>query len=269
MSDTLEVLAPVPVEKGLILERIAMPAVKFVEGTVELRDQILAKAGFVETVTNDDEQALAAEVLRDLKAFAGTIEQSRVEVKAPVLGLGKAIDTAAKDLLAQVTTESARIQAALTAYQREMIRRQQEAEAQIRREQERVAREQREAQARLDAAAAEEARKAAAGQQTQEQAAAKVQEVAKAEIAHVQAVVTDARSAISAASVVVPSRAAGMTVRQSWNFEVVDLAALYAARPELCTLEVKRAAVLQVIRSGAREIPGLRIFEDVQAGVRG
>lgn len=47
-----------------------------------------------------------------------------------------------------------------------------------------------------------------------------------------------------------------------WKFEVVDMAALYAARPDLVKAEVKTREMNGEIAGGVREIPGVRIYED-------
>ena len=52
-----------------------------------------------------------------------------------------------------------------------------------------------------------------------------------------------------------------------FNFEVIDIAALYAARPDLCKIEVKRADCLKAVATN-QQIPGLRIFEDMRITAR-
>jgi hypothetical protein len=51
-------------------------------------------------------------------------------------------------------------------------------------------------------------------------------------------------------------------------FEVVDIKALHAACPDLVEMSVKRSDVLALIRSGTREIPGLRIFQETKVNIR-
>jgi len=51
------------------------------------------------------------------------------------------------------------------------------------------------------------------------------------------------------------------TASDYWNFEVVDINALYNARPELCKIEVRRADTLKAVDKD-QSIPGLRVFKD-------
>jgi len=62
-------------------------------------------------------------------------------------------------------------------------------------------------------------------------------------------------------------RPEGITSRTSWKFEVVDIAALYAARPELCVITPNNAAIRAVVKMGAK-IPGLRVWQEAAAIVR-
>jgi hypothetical protein len=68
--------------------------------------------------------------------------------------------------------------------------------------------------------------------------------------------------------VVEAPRVAGTVVRDEWTFEVTDLTAFAAAHPELVEITVKRAAVLQKIRAGCRQLDHTRIFEETKVGVR-
>lgn len=54
--------------------------------------------------------------------------------------------------------------------------------------------------------------------------------------------------------------------KKVWTYEVVDLNALRAARPDL--FELDRAKVTALVREGVRELEGVRIYEDVQISAR-
>ncbi len=59
-----------------------------------------------------------------------------------------------------------------------------------------------------------------------------------------------------------PIRVAGATVKQSNDYEVTDLRALYLARPDLAEVTPRRALILASINiDGAPAIPGLRVFQ--------
>jgi aspartate carbamoyltransferase catalytic subunit len=57
------------------------------------------------------------------------------------------------------------------------------------------------------------------------------------------------------------------TSKKFWNFEVVDMAALAAARPDLVKIEIRRRETLAAIKDG-KAIAGLRLFEDMEIAAR-
>ncbi len=65
-----------------------------------------------------------------------------------------------------------------------------------------------------------------------------------------------ARALVKAAQAAQPVRTKGVAVTQSWDWELVDESAV----PEhLKSCDVKK--VTAAVKAGAREIPGIRIFE--------
>jgi hypothetical protein len=56
--------------------------------------------------------------------------------------------------------------------------------------------------------------------------------------------------------------------KSAWSYTVTDIRKLHAACPDLVELSVKRSDVLALIRSGTREIPGLRIFRETKVNIR-
>lgn len=65
-----------------------------------------------------------------------------------------------------------------------------------------------------------------------------------------------------------PAKLAGSMTRRPWKYEVMNLAELYKARPDLCSLAESPSAINAAIRGGLRECAGIRIFQDVEVGVR-
>jgi len=57
------------------------------------------------------------------------------------------------------------------------------------------------------------------------------------------------------------------TVKKFRNYEVVDINAFASARPDLVKIEVKRRETLEALKQ-TQEIPGLRVFEDMQVTSR-
>jgi membrane protein involved in colicin uptake len=248
------------------------------------RAEIIEAANFCPpAVTDADTQTEVTNVLRDIARLLKETEDGRKLVKAPVLDLGKRIDAAAAEFVQTLEAQKSRLNGLLVAYETEQRRiameaerkrqeeiRKQEAEAELARKRallaetearekreaaERAAREATNAEAR--AKAQEEARKAAEAQQ--QVAAAKVQQEEAARLQQAE---------LLRAPAPVVTRAAGASVQTPWTFEVVDIKALHAACPDLVELSVKRSEVLALIRTGTREIPGLRIFQETKVNIR-
>ena len=57
------------------------------------------------------------------------------------------------------------------------------------------------------------------------------------------------------------------TSKKFWNYEVTDIHALYAARPDLVKIEVKARETKAACQTN-QAIPGLRIFEDMEIAAR-
>lgn len=87
-----------------------------------MRDTIIEAARRVVAVTDQDSCDIAQARLKGLAAIRNSVEASRTEVKKPVLELGRKIDGLAKDFVADVITEEARLSILVTDYAREQQR---------------------------------------------------------------------------------------------------------------------------------------------------
>lgn len=248
------------------------------------RTEVIEAAKFCPAaVTDADTQVEVTNAVRDIKRLLKEVEEGRQAAKAPALDIGRKIDAAAKEFVATLEAEANRLTGLLVGYETEQRRIAAEAEAKRQAEIRRQEAEARAAQAEIERKAreAEQARLAAeraAREATNAEARAKAQEEArKAHEAQQQAVAEKAKqeeatklqqAELLRAPAPVVTRAAGASVSAPWTFEVVDIKALHAAKPELVELSVKRSDVLAVIRGGAREIPGLRIYQDTKVTVR-
>lgn len=248
------------------------------------RAEVIEAAKFCPSaVTDADTQTEVTNAVRDIKRLLKEVEDGRKAVKAPVLDIGRKIDAAAAEFTATLEAEANRLTGLLTTYETQQRRIAAEAEA---KRQEELKRQQEEAELarkralllETEAREKREAAERAAREATNAEARAKAQEEArKAHEAQQQAVAEKAKqeeatklqqAELLRAPAPVVTRAAGASVSAPWTFEVVDIKALHAAKPELVELSVKRSDVLAVIRGGAREIPGLRIYQDTKVTVR-
>lgn len=238
--------------KAISVQNVDGIAISLSAEALHARDTVIAQAKGIATVSTADELQVAAVALRTLKGFLTKLESSRKEVKNPILEKGREIDRIAKDSAGPVEAEVARINRLVLDFQRAEMERA-DRQRKFRESMERKKREAAEAEARR-------LREQAAGAIIPEEAEAlRQQSEAAQERAEAQAIVT----------VQAPPKAEGVSVKKDWFHEVVDLHALYRARPDLVTLEPKTAAINAAIRqNGMRDCPGLRIFEDLSTRVR-
>lgn len=248
------------------------------------RAEVIDAAKFCPSaVTDSDTQAEVTNAVRDIKRLLKEVEDGRKAVKAPVLDIGRKIDAAAAEFTATLEAEANRLTGLLTAYETQQRRIAAEAEAKRQAEIRKQEAEARAAQAEIERKAreAEQARLAAeraAREATNAEARAKAQEEArKAQEEQAKAAAEKAKreeadrlqqAELMRAPAPTVARPSGVSASTPWTFEVVDLKALYAARPELVDLVIRRNDTITRIRQGEREIPGLRIYQDTKVVVR-
>jgi hypothetical protein len=236
-TDRLEIVVSGPLPR---------PEIELNPAAFNAREVALAAAGNVQEIASVTDLDAAAAALTTIKSLTKSVEDSRKDVKAPVLEVGRRIDSVAKEYLTPLEVEARRLSAMVGSYQ----------EAK-RREAERI----REGEAAKQAAALAEmqAKQAAAERAGDTEAADAARAKAAQEIAASQLAVIAAEG----------PKADGITTRTNWKFEVTDAAALYASRPELCIVEPNNAAIRAVVKAtkGAA-IPGLRIWQEAAAVVR-
>jgi len=179
------------------------------------KTELLAKAEAITIVTDNNQSEKAQFQSRSLAAMRIEVEKSRKLVKEPVNRIGKMIDNAAADFLAEIVAEENRIKKLVGDHANEVLR--------IKAEKERIEREAFEA-----ARAAREA----------------------AEDGGIAAVIAAKKAAAEKlqASNEVAATKVSSGVRFVWDFEVDDINAVAKAEPLFVTIEIKRSAVLAWIR---------------------
>jgi hypothetical protein len=223
------------------------PEIELTPAAFEARRVALAKASEVTTISSVSDLDAAAAALTTLKSLTRAVEDSRKDVKAPVLEVGRRIDAVAKDYLAEPEAEAKRLSTLVGAYQeaarRKAQREREEAEAAQRAAIEEMQRKHAEAAAIGDAEAADAARAEAAD------------------------IIAESQLAVTAAE---GPKADGIVTSTKWKHEVTDIDALYQARPELCKIEPNNAAIRAILKgNNGKPIPGLRIWQEAGAIVRG
>jgi hypothetical protein len=255
---------------ALEITRVADVQISVAADAEKRKAELLTELEGYGIIEDDFSRDGALDALMNAKEFVRLVEKSRVEVKAPVLDLTRAIDGRAKELTDKVNDAIARLNQRVTAYALAQRRKAEEVErarkAEIARreeEQRRLAAEQAALEAkRAEAAAAAEAPFTPSEAEEAQAALAQIDTKAAA-IAQEAAKVEQAKAAVIQAPLPpapLPTEKAAIRTRK--NFRVVDIHALYAARRDLVRMEADRRAVLDAISGGMAECPGIEIFEE-------
>ena len=178
----------------------------------ERKQEMLALASDITKVTTNDESGDARVHLSRLSAMRIEVDKYRKEIKEPVLRVGKLIDQAAKDFLAEIELEECRIKGLIGDHATEV--------------------------ARLKAIAEAEERKAFEFARAAREAAEETGRITDV-LAHKAAV-----AAKLAASDDVASTNVAQGVRFAWDFEIENIHDVYKAEPMFVSLEIKRTPVL-------------------------
>lgn len=234
------------------------------------------------TITKIDSEKSLSEAqvgIKMLTSMRSTVEQSRKAVKAPVIEVGRQIDAAAAEFVADLETEQKRLEKLVAdhvAAEREKARRAAEEAA-------RIEREKREAEhrAELERLAAENRRLQAerdAREATDRAAREEAQRVAREESAKAAEAARKAEEARQAAAAAQATQAAPAVktkgISEEPDFEVVDAVEFFRSFPHLCTITVNRAPIIEKLKKTLKvktinqiQIPGLRVF--MRTRVRG
>ena len=213
-----------PKINGVIIEIIAEAE--------KMKIEALISSEGIETVNDGFEATIAAEAQSALRHLIKGIEESRKLAKAPVLEVGRQIDSVAKDYIEDVKAEESRIARLLGAFQ--IVERDKKiaAERQARIQEQKVMAE---AAKQLDA----DSDNTDLLDDTQAQIAILRQEVAAKHDA-----------------------VAGVRVRTTTKFEIVDEAETLKARPDLFSLNnYKIRAALKTTKT----IPGIKVWEETKS----
>jgi hypothetical protein len=216
------------------------------QSATERRDDLLNTASTLDKIVDPIDADGAASILRDLHSLIKAVEESRKEVKAPVLDLASKIEATAKSFAAPLEEEKARLSRLLGAYQQAERDKAAEAVRKAQEEARRVAYEEAKKLAKVEAAHGIDSIETKAAND------AAAEKVAEARVA---------------VALVAPPQPKGTAVKRTWKFELQDIKALAAAHPELVVVSPNTAAINAVIKHN-QSIPGLRVWEDIQTIIR-
>lgn len=213
-----------PKINGVIIEIVAEAE--------QMKIQALMSSKGIETVDDGFEATIAAEAQSALRHLVKGIEESRKLAKAPVLEVGRQIDSVAKDYIEEVKAEEERIAKLLGAFQ--IVERDKKIAA--------------ERQARIQ----EQKVMAEAAQQLDADSDnTDLLDDAQAQIAILRQEAAAKHDAV-----------AGVKVRTTTKFEIVNEAETLKARPDLFSLnESKIRAALKITKT----IPGIKVWEETKS----
>lgn len=235
-----------------------------------LKEQAIKLSIPVTKVETDGELSLAVNALQALKAISKGMEATRKAVKAPVLELGKKIDSVAADFLTDSDLEEMRLTGLINHFQRDQLRLKREEEQRVERD-------------RLEAERVEAEAKRLRESGTPD---LKLEE---------KALDLQMTSELSAAPLTIV-KPKGLVVKNRLNFEITDAIIFCQAYPQFFvwhketeTLKLRRREILEEVNredqkgifhvsqfpeelppAGSRiaNPPGIRIFEEVKSHVR-
>lgn len=238
----------------LVKEKIVLPdSYSITSGAEESRNALVLKAQELAAITSVESQSQAADICRDIRQHLKTVENTRKELTAPLLEGQRLLMALSNDHTQPLKDELARIEGLATTFQ---LSEQQRVKAEEDARQAEIARLNKE---RLEAIAASQPVIAPAGAVDDEEAYnASRQAAAEADALAVQ------QRAVIVAPMPVVQKARGQQLRKVLRYEVLDIRAVYAARPELCGLEIKPSAVLATC-DPAMQVPGLRLWWEEKA----
>lgn len=213
-----------PKINGVIIEIIAEAE--------QMKIQALMSSKGIETVDDVFEATIAAEAQSALRGLIKGIEESRKLAKAPVLEVGRQIDSVAKDYIEDVKAEESRIARLLGAFQ--IVERDKKIAAE------------RQARIQEQKVMAEAAKQLDVGSDNTD-----LLDDAQAQIATLRKEAAAKHDAV-----------AGVKVRTTTKFEIVDEAETLKARPDLFSLnDSKIRAALKTTKT----IPGIKVWEETKS----
>ncbi len=231
---------------NLINEKIQLPQIYTVTPDDEdARNELALEARSITSIANADEQQRASTMGSAIQKYIKSVGAARLELARPLNDAAKLLIQLETDHCAPLLAEKDRLGRLVTQFQQEERRRVE-----------------REEQARAEAIAKLEAERIALEKQAQSAAGTIQSESDLNRAIEAEKAALEANQAARQA-IVAPlpemNKARGAATRRVLKWEVVDLNALYKARPELCRIEAKASAI-NATCVPEMAVPGLRLW---------
>lgn len=227
--------------KALVLHNIGGVSISVDASSEKLKADLLSECRDYSVIADEFSMNCASDLASRMKSLIADVEDGRKAVKAPVLDLGKRIDSTASEFSTPISTEMNRVLGLIQGY---LKKQRQAAEELERMRQEEIRR------LELEKAKAEEIVAAPFTVEESKQAQQTI------------AAVIVAKQAVSV-PIQAPIKPKGIVTRSVPKIQVIDLHEVYKHNLDFVRIELNQSAVLAAIRAGKIECPGLRItFED-------
>lgn len=218
----------------------------------ERKEKALEIARQIPLTIEAGNQIAAVEAVREMKRLTNVVETVRKNVKAPVIDLGKKIDTLAENYCTELNNEIRRIERGVAEFQRMEADR-------IRKEEEKLAQQQREAEAAAQRAIEEQERLANSRKKVTVQQS--VQSEVKVQEALENLQVTRSQVVLSAPT------AAGMKAKKVIKWTIENPALVYSTHPGFFEL-VPRPSAIKAFITKDMKIAGMTITEELDTKIR-
>jgi hypothetical protein len=204
--------------------------IEIIDEAEKMKAVALETSKGINSIADGFEATVASKAQYHLRALIKGIEESRKVAKAPVLDIGREIDGIAKDYIDEVKDEELRIAKLLGAFQKVERDKKIEAERQARVEEQKI----------LVEATQDALQTGQDIQQLDQSAQHKIVALRQEAAAKHEAV-------------------AGVKVRTTTKFEIVDEAETLKARPDLFSLDDKK---IRAALKTTKTIPGIKVWDE-------
>lgn len=211
-------------------------SITFTPEAQAMREEALGSCELITAVSSPGQQELAVDAQRACRQLIKLVEESRKEVKQPVLEYGRAIDGAAKEFIEKVKEEELRVAKLLGDFQ----------EAEL---------------ARARSAQAAQQAELTELERAREERLATVSTLEERERIH-----EEFSALTQTLQPVQPVRAEGQRVTEEWQFEVTDPFLLARVHPSFVKIEPKRQDIKDALKTGMT-VSGIRAWKETVSRV--
>lgn len=230
--------------KALVLHNIGGVSISLDAASEKLKAELLSECKDFAVIDDEFTMGCASSLASRMKSLITDVEDGRKAVKAPVLDLGKKIDSTAVEFSTPISTEMNKLLESIKGFLKKQRQAAEESEKKRLEELRRL---------EMEKAKAEEIIAAPFTAEEVKQAQQTISEIT--------------RFKLSSVPVQVPSKPKGIVTKIVPKIEVIDLHEIYKHNRDFVWLELNQSAVLAAIRLGKVECPGLKITfkEEVEA----